>query len=176
MMLKKKIILYSENVKDLQSLVSKESISFKLTGSLPCFCWSRQDWDIIYPIVDFEKEDIQSMGKYWCAGTLNNVENNTKLYDLFLDVSSGTVKVSDQSLEDLKITKIHKDVSREMMKLQNDNNQLIKGLAVKTKEIISKLDNFVVDDEFSIEKLNSFNLDSDLEKFLINLAISENKL
>jgi hypothetical protein len=114
--------------------------------------------------------------KYWCAGTLTNVENNTKLYDLFLDVSSGTVKISEQSMEDLKITKIHKDVTREMLKLQNDNNQLIKGLAVKTKEIISKLDNFMVEDEFSLEKLNSFNLDSDLEKFLINLAISENKL
>ena len=164
MLLKKRIVVYSENVKELENFVR----------SLPCFCWSRQNWDIIYPIIDFEKEIEFNLNSIYCAGTLINVENNTKLYDLYLDLVSGTLKISDNSIEDLKITKIHKDISKEMLKLQNDNNQLIKGVAMKTKEIILKLDKFLIDDEFSIEKLNSFNLDSDLEKFLINLASSEN--
>lgn len=167
MLLKKRIVVYSENMKDLLNIVK----------SLPCFVWARQQWEMIYPLVQFEsKTQTDELSGFYVAGTLDsNLRNNPKWFDLFLDVQAGEVIVAEHAKEDLKITKVHKDVLKEILKDQ-DNNQLIKGLAIKTKEILGKLENFKEDGKYSIEKLKSYNLDSDLEYFLNNLAISENLL
>jgi hypothetical protein len=42
-LLKKRIIVYSENIHELLSFIN----------ALPIFAWSRQNWDILRPVVDF---------------------------------------------------------------------------------------------------------------------------
>ena len=91
MLMKKRIIVVSEHVEDLQ----------QITRALPCFTWHRQQWEIVKPLVNFSHEvetnDVKSSAIY-VAGTLDtNVKSDTKLYDLLLDISSQRVHIAEQA-------------------------------------------------------------------------------
>jgi hypothetical protein len=105
LLLKKRILVYSEDVTELNTFVS----------ALPCLVWHRQQWDIIRPLVNLsnkiETTDLNTIGVY-IAGTIDSsAKNNTKYYDLFLDLASQRVIVAEQAANDFKLIKVHKDLA-----------------------------------------------------------------
>jgi len=59
-----------------------------LNRTLPLFVWHRQNWNIVFPLVDLtemELADLTSHGTYVAGFTDATVEARTELYDVFIN-------------------------------------------------------------------------------------------
>ncbi|KAL9646862.1 hypothetical protein ABK040_013722 [Willaertia magna] len=173
-LLKKRIVIYHESLKELLELVS----------TLPSLAWHRQQIDNIRPFVNFDKEietnDLNNQG-FYIAGTLErNMKSNSKYFDLFIDATTKRVTINENVLEDFKITKLHRDMLKIMLdeSLIDSNAQLIKQCHIKTKEFLGKIDTIKQQNEgkLTLETIKSLQLNPDLERFLYNIAIVENMI
>jgi len=173
MLLKKRIVVYSEEITDLLTFIR----------TLPCLLWVRQSWwQDLRPLVTFDLQaqcrDLNECSGGYIVGTMDaNAKNVQKWFDLFIDLPSTSFFVAEHAKEDLRMNKIVRDIAKLINSFQQQtlaDSQMIKELATRTNEIIRRLENFIGDDQkFSIEKLKSFKFDNDLEKFLRNLALIE---
>lgn len=134
MLLKKRIVVYSDNIIELMNLIR----------AFPCFVWFRQNWDLLRPLTQFDNEiDTEDLKKavVYVAGTIDpHIKSDSKWFDLLVDLSSQTVQVAEHAQEDFRVNRLHKEVAK-IITSETDNNKLIKALALKTNEIVSVLKN-----------------------------------
>jgi len=119
----------------------------KVVRALPLFVSHRQNWDILRPFVNGSKpelEDLQSAGVY-VAGFIDPVKANDSslIYDIYIDVPAQIITVADNAKADFMMGNFHKELATFLVKSTEDKNQseqdLIKGLAVKTRDLIQNL-------------------------------------
>eukprot|EP01027_Heterolobosea_sp_BB2_P018346 GEZU01025863.1.p1 GENE.GEZU01025863.1~~GEZU01025863.1.p1 ORF type:complete len:146 (-),score=65.77 GEZU01025863.1:26-463(-) len=135
-----------------------------------------------------QHDDLSTTSTY-IAGFLvsdnPSLRNQEKWYDLLIDVSSQSVRVAEHAKSDFALTKMHIEVQNIITKHLQDNEddsndqELIKAIVLKTKEILNKLKSLQEEDEQGVTALNpatlkELNLSETLERFLLNIAIAEN--
>jgi len=181
LIMKKRIILHSD----------KLGILLKTIRVLPLFVWHRQNWELLRPfmtISDAELNDLKTSGVY-CAGFLDeSIRERDDLYDILVDISNRSITVANHAKADFQMTTIHKDICDFLMSQIEDEDQdepstdqdIIKGLAMKTKELIGKLETLKTehadgDGESYIELkgLENAKLPPKLERFLYSVANAE---
>jgi len=177
LLLKKRIVVYCDNVKEL----------LKVVRALPLFVSHRQNWDILRPFVNGSKpelEDLQSAGVY-VAGFIDPVKANDSslIYDIYIDVPAQIITVADNAKADFMMGNLHKELATFLVKSAEDKNQseqdLIKGLGVKTKDLIQNLKSLCTQNNdgsyiLTMEMLKDKKLPRNMDRFLYNLGIAEN--
>merc|ERR1711988_1525336 len=78
------------------------------------------------------------------------VRDREDLFDLFVDLDSATFKIAEHAQSDFLLCSVHQDVSKYLMEAavqgnEDDHQDMIKGLCVKTKNVVTKLDNMKQD-------------------------------
>ena len=191
MLLKKRVIVYGE---DLVALL-------RVVRSIPIFVWHRQSWDQMRPYVNTSKlelEDLRKAGVYVAGFTKSIIKTQNDLYDLFLDIGSGSAQIAEHAKGEEKVknfvqgrliffpadfflTKYHKDLGNFLVssaQSEEQNEQLIiKDLTNKTKEFIGKLEQLKVDIEgkrvVTLEALQQRKLPPGMDLFLYGVAQAE---
>jgi len=174
--MKKRIVVLSD----------KLSILLKFIRAFPILVWHRQNWDMLRPFMtlsDVEVNDLKSTGVY-CAGFVDDaVREREDLYDILVDLNSRSVSVSSSAKGDFQMTSIHRDICEFLVNSTEDTNigdqEVIKGLAIKTKELLNKLESLKVKGEegdssyLDIKTLENLKLNPKMERFLLAVAIAE---
>jgi len=175
MIMKKRIVVLSEKLGILQ----------KIIRAFPIFVWHRQNWDVLRPFMtlsDIELADLKTTGVY-CAGFIDElVRDKEELYDVIVDVNNRTISVASHAKGDFLMSSIHKDICELLVTSSEDPNltdqDLIKALALKTKDLLTKLETLKVqyDDGNSyidLKSLENTKLNSNMIKFLYAVAAAE---
>jgi len=173
MITRKRVFVYADRVDDLQALIR----SFPLIGS-----WHRQNWDILRPFVnlnDLELLDLKDSGVYVAGFTDSSCVNYKEMYDLFVDVTSKSCTVNDSARADFALAKFHKELITGFLKssAEDTDQNMIKAMAVKTKELLANLETFKVDHSdgkyVTLEDLQRLKLPANMDRFLFNVASAE---
>lgn len=177
LLLKKRIAVFS----------NKQSILLHACRTLPTFVWHRQDWSIVYPFTSLDDLEINELKtkQTYVAGFMDpTVEERTDLYDIFLNLQEGEIIVNPASKEFFQMGKLHKEIAVALVEGGNDESipdqQIVKMLAGKTKDIISNLKSLAESGEgeseanLTIEAIQSRNFSMAMQSFLFNLALAEN--
>jgi len=175
LIMKKRVVVYSE----------KLGLLLKLIRSFPLFVWHRQNWSILRPFMtlsDQEIADLKSVGIY-CAGFKDDsIRDKEDLYDVFVDVNNRTISVASHAKQDFGMTNVHKDICDFLVESCDDpdvnDQEIIKGLSVKTKELLSKLERLKVEHEdggtyIDYKTLQNTKLPANMDRFLYAVAIAE---
>jgi len=151
---------------------------------LPVFVWHRQNWNILYPYVDLNVQEITDLkgALSYAAGFLDaSVETRNELYDVFVNLAAIEVTVAPHAKDAFAMSKTHKDVALFMVRCAEDDElsdqQVVKDIATKTAELIVQLKSLAGgngDECLTLEKLKEHKLAPALENFLFNLAVAEN--
>ncbi|KAL4232018.1 Protein fam45a [Mactra antiquata] len=154
----------------------------QFTRSLPAFVWHRQNWNIVFPYVEMVDEEIDLLktNNHYVAGfTDATIESRSDLYDVFVNGTSSQVTVASHAKESLAMGKLHKDIAMFMVKQIEDDSdvsqqQIIKDIANKTKELLNNLKSLADDDgAITLETLKERKMPPATENFLFNLAACE---
>jgi len=175
LVMKKRVVVFSQ----------KLGLLLKLIRAFPLFVWHRQNWDILRPFMtlsELEIADIQTAQVY-CAGfTTDEVRDREDLFDVFVDVNNRSITVASHAKSDFIMTRIHKDICELLITGSEDESlsdtDFIKGLTVKVKELLAKLDSLRVDHESSssyvdLKTLEGMKLPANVDKFLFAVATAE---
>ncbi|KAH3787602.1 DENN domain-containing protein 10-like [Dreissena polymorpha] len=173
MLLKKKIAVYYPE----QSL--GELLTF--TRSLPAFVWHRQNWQVVYPFVELNKDeigDLQNTSHYVAGFTDASIESRTELYDVYVNGTTGQISIANHAKEAMAMGKLHKDIALAMVKLTenpaNTSQIAIKEISTKTKELLTNLKSLASDDgTIALETLKERKMPPATENFLYSLAACE---
>jgi len=175
LLLKKRIIVYCDNVNEL----------LKVVRAFPLFVGYRQNWDILRPFVNGSKselEDLQSAGVY-VAGFIDPTKANDSslIYDIYVDVPAQIITIADNAKADFSMGNFHKELATFLVKSAEDKTEqeIIKGLAAKTKELIQYLKSLCLQNSdgsytLTMEILKDKKLPRNMDRFLYNLGIAEN--
>ncbi|XP_047124796.1 DENN domain-containing protein 10 isoform X1 [Hydra vulgaris] len=175
MLLKKRIVIYAPK---LQMLLD-------ICRSMPALTYHRLNWNIVYPHMSLnDANDINTLKKqrtYVVGFTEAGLENRNDLYDLFINVSDAEVVINPDSKEYFQMSKLHKDIATYLVQTSQDDDvgddDIIKGLTKKTKDIIDSLKNMDSENQtnpgVSMDLLKSKNLSKAMQAFLFNLASAE---
>ncbi|XP_041370439.1 DENN domain-containing protein 10-like isoform X2 [Gigantopelta aegis] len=177
MLLKKRIAVYfpRHSIGDLLSF----------TRSLPALVWHRQNWDVVYPFLSLTENDVSSVkhiNHYVVGFTEAEIEGRSDLYDIFVNGPANQITVSSQAKEYFTLGKLHKDISMVMIesaeKPENTDQDVIKDIAKKTKELLTNLKSLASDDGsgnvfITLESLRERKMPPARESFLFNLAACE---
>jgi len=177
LLLKKRIAVFS----------NKLSTLLHVCRTLPAFVWHRQDWSIVFPLTHLEDLEIDELKgrQTYVAGFIDpTVEERTDLYDIFVNLQEGEIVVNPNSKEYFQMGKLHKEIAVSLVEAANDedvaNQQVVKLLASKTKDIITNLKSLAGEQEdgsepkITIETIKSRNFSTSMQNFLFNLALAEN--
>jgi len=175
LIMKKRVVVLSE----------KLGILLKLIRSFPIFVFHRQNWDILRPFMTLsenELADIKSSVVY-CAGFMDeNIREQEELYDVIVDVNNRSISVAGHAKPEFAMTSIHKDICDFLLGVVEDPNsndqELIRGLTVKTKDLISKLETLKIKDEdgnsyVDYQTLQNRKLPTSMVNFLYSIATAE---
>jgi len=174
LMMKKRIVLYSE----------KLGMLLKLIRGFPLLVWHRQNWGILRPymtLAEQEIADLKAVGVY-CAGFKDDsVRDREDIYDILVDVSNRSVSLASHAKADFALTSIHKDIAEFLVTSAEDPNvsdqEIIKGLAVKTKDLLSKLERLKTENEdgtyIDYNTLKNTKLPANMDRFLYAVATAE---
>ncbi|CAH1784641.1 unnamed protein product [Owenia fusiformis] len=175
LMLKKRVIVYHPKVDEL----------LRFTRTLPCLVWHRQNWDILYPYVHLDDEELKSFEsqRHYVVGCTDAaIETRTDLYDIFIAVPTHEVTVAPNAKDSLAMSKLHKDVAVTMVNSaaneELSDQQVIKEIAKKTKELLNNLKTLATPNEegvgyITLEALRERKMQPATEHFLYNLAMCE---
>jgi len=167
-LLKKRIVVYSDKVQDLQ----------RMLRAIPALVWHRQNWNILKPFClndDVSLEELAS-NPVFCAGFQEPLESRQDIWDLYVDVSAQEITVSENAKKDFVMTSVHKDVAKAMQAFieeESDDLQIIEGIAAKTKELLGKLELLAGDGGLSLQSLQEQLSNVSLASFLFNVALAE---
>ena len=168
-LLKKRILVYSDNLPKLLSVVR----------TLPQFVWHRQDCNILRPIVSQDKEhveDLKSSGVF-IAGTMDAalLPAQAALFDVVFSLSEGQVSVADHAKEDMRMCATHRDVAQIFTSGANSSDQdIIKALAAKTSQIVTNLKSLATEDGKLSKDVIRSNVNNEfMQQWLVRLAIAE---
>lgn len=175
MILKKRVVVYHHKLDCLLNFMRV----------LPAFVWHRQNWDILYPYVDLNSQEINDLktSNSYAAGFLDaSVESRSDLYDVFVNLAAMELTIAPHAKEAFAMSKTHKDIAIFMVHCAEDeelnNHQVIQEISNKTMELLSHLRSLAAGDGneafLTLETLKEHRLAPALENFLFNLAIAEN--
>eukprot|EP01133_Synstelium_polycarpum_P017761 gene17761-21184_t len=173
MMLKKRVVVYADKLSSLQRVIR----------AFPLFVFHRQNWAILRPFVtvdEVELKDLASTGVY-CAGfTDPTIKSRDELYDVLVDLNSKEVTVASHAKDQFILGSIHKDILKLLMASVEEDAEVtdqavIKGLALKVKDLLAKLETLRVETEdgksiVTLESLQERKLPPGMDKFLFNVA------
>ncbi|XP_033114866.1 DENN domain-containing protein 10-like [Anneissia japonica] len=176
MLLKRKVAVYHSNVQDLLAF----------TRSLPALVWHRQNWSIMSPYVHLKAQELESLNGnsiLLMGFTDADVESHTELYDLYVNLPANEITLATHAKQIFGMGKLHKDIAQLMVQCieeeETTEQQVIKEISVKTKELINNLKSLgeVVDEDdtpsISMDILKGKNLPPATQNFLYNLAAAE---
>eukprot|EP00462_Mataza_sp_D1_P021279 CAMPEP_0175139966 /NCGR_PEP_ID=MMETSP0087-20121206/11206_1 /TAXON_ID=136419 /ORGANISM="Unknown Unknown, Strain D1" /LENGTH=341 /DNA_ID=CAMNT_0016423055 /DNA_START=22 /DNA_END=1047 /DNA_ORIENTATION=+ len=173
MVLKKRVFVYADSLTELQAAVR----TLPLLG-----CWHRQNWDILRPFMNVdetEMKDLEKLGVYVAGFTDPSCASQTKHYDLFLDITARSYTIAEHAEKEFMMSKYHKQTAEALCKIaaEESDQGAIKGIAMKTAELISNIEKFKTEQEdgtyVTLETLQSRNLPPNMDKFLYNVALAE---
>ncbi|XP_014780385.1 DENN domain-containing protein 10 [Octopus bimaculoides] len=175
-LLKKSIVVYHPKISELLTF----------NRSLPALAWHRQDWGNLFPYITLDNTDIEtdlkSRTSYIAGFTDALIQNRSDLYDLLVNLQTREISVSPGAKESLAMGKLHKDIAMFMVNCAEDTDcseqQLIKKISEKTKELLTNLTSLSETDEtgksyITLELLRSRKMPKNTETFLYNLAVCE---
>ncbi|XP_002738397.1 DENN domain-containing protein 10-like [Saccoglossus kowalevskii] len=177
LILKKRVAVYHSKLEEL----------LQFTRALPTLVWHRQNWNILYPYVHLDEEeltDVKSTTNTYIIGSLDStLETRNDLYDIFINVPHNEIIVATHVKESFNMGKIHKDIAQLMVQSAQDEDksdqQIIKEIAVKTKDLINNLKTLATPSEdggtpkITLEALQERQMPPAMENFLFNLAAAE---
>lgn len=176
-LLKKRIVVYCPQ-HSIQQLL-------QYTRSLPALAWHRQNWNILYPYVHLstpEAEDLSSLSHFVAGVTEAAADGRLDMYDLFVNAPNSQISIAPHAKETFAMGKLHKDIAMAMVELaekeQSTDQDIIKELASKTKEMLNNLKSLATTDSegrtsLSLETLHARKMPPATENFLFCLAASE---
>eukprot|EP00010_Vexillifera_abyssalis_P008054 CAMPEP_0201545080 /NCGR_PEP_ID=MMETSP0173_2-20130828/1636_1 /ASSEMBLY_ACC=CAM_ASM_000268 /TAXON_ID=218659 /ORGANISM="Vexillifera sp., Strain DIVA3 564/2" /LENGTH=402 /DNA_ID=CAMNT_0047953389 /DNA_START=811 /DNA_END=2019 /DNA_ORIENTATION=- len=177
LMMKKRIAVFSERLVTL----------LRLIRGFPLFVWHRQDWNILRPHVsidsDLEMKQLQNAGVF-CAGfTDPAIKARSNQWDVLVDVNARTVRVADHAKAEFELCAWQTNFLKFLLEQAEDPNttpqSVIKSVALKTKELLTKLSSLRVKDPstgnlyVTQEALHSVKLPPKMDKFLYTIAAAE---
>lgn len=175
MILKKRIVVYHHRLDCLLNFMRV----------LPTFVWHRQNWNILYPYVDLNPQEINDLksSNSYAAGFLDaSVETRSDIYDVFVNLAAIELTIAPHAKEAFAMSKTHKDIAIFMVHCAEDDElndqQVIQEITNKTTELLSHLRSLASGNGsealLTLEKIKEHKLAAALENFLFNLAIAEN--
>lgn len=179
LMLKKRVAVYHPRIEALQ----------EFTRVLPAFAWHRQDWSILHPYVHLTEEETEALKDctgYVAGFTDSDVSNRPDLYDVYVNLVDSEITVTQTAKEALTLGKLHKDIGQLIVQSAEDpeksENQVIKDISSKTREILTTLASFAnasaerEKPTVNFEALKQKRLAPATENFLYHLAAAEQML
>jgi len=176
MLTKKRVIVYAE----------KLGILLKVIRAIPLLVWHRQNWNILRPYVTLtqpEIADLTSAGVYVAGFTDPALKSKENFYDIFVDINARSISVANHAKDQFVLGSFHQDLATYLVTAAEDesvNDQaLIKNLAMKTKDLLTKLEGLKVEDPedhkmyISLESLQSRKLPPGSDRFLYNVGAAE---
>ncbi|KAI6651613.1 Protein FAM45A-like [Oopsacas minuta] len=175
MLLKCRVVVYSS---ELEALLA-------FTRTLPLLALHRQNWSIVFPyvdLVDYELTSLKEQPNYVAGFLDSSVENRIDLYDIFVNISSSTITIPEHAKSRFSLSKAHKEIAKLMMEVANDtgksDQQAIKEINLKTKEMITNLKNLSIQEDgtpgmISYEILKQRKFTATMSNFLFALATVE---
>jgi len=142
---KKRIVMYSASTEKLIHAVR----------SVPLLTWHRNStWQLLRPLVNLESTvelaDLKTSGPYIAGFTDSMVRNREELFEIFVDLDAATFTIAEHAQSDFMLCSVHKDVAKYLTEASStgspeDHQEMIKGLCVKTKNVVSKLESLKQD-------------------------------
>ena len=171
LLLKRRVAVYAASLQNL----------LNVTRALPLFVVHRMNWDILYPHMDLEEEELQTLSSnatYIAGFTDSAIEGRTELYDLFVNVSTGSISIAPHAKDMFNMTKLHKDIAMHLQECVDDQDftdqATVKELSIKTKELISNTKSLAPPGEkLTLEVLRARKMTPAQETFLYTLAAME---
>lgn len=173
MLIKKRVFVYCDKLPQLLSAVR----AFPLLGA-----WHRQNWTILRPYVTTSESDLKDLAStavYVAGFTDPSCQGHTQLYDLFVDLSARTYTIADHAQADFALLNFHKQTAEAFLAIVESGSEqdLIKGIAVKTKELIGKVEEMKTEHEdgsyVTLDELTQKKKAQNMTKFLFNVAMAE---
>lgn len=173
LMMKKRVAVYCD----------KSSTLLRAIRAFPLFIWHRRDWDLLYPYVNLNEDEIDELNKVrvYCAGfTDPEIKSKANLYDLFIDLNERNISVAEHAKTDFRMGSFHKDLGDFLVECSEDEEMsdldIIKELAIRTKQLLDKLKSLQVEDEDGNEMITAEslqNLPANMQQFLFSVAVAE---
>ncbi|KAK6178152.1 hypothetical protein SNE40_012967 [Patella caerulea] len=175
LLLKKRLVIYCPSLQDL----------LLFTRALPAFTWHRQNWGIVFPYLELRDEELSMLksSSHYVAGFADAaVEGRSELYDVFVNVPTNQIIIAQQAKESLAMGKLHKDIAMVMVQaaenIENSEQDIIKVITNKTKDLLNNLKSLAVEDEsgkssITLETLHERKMPPATENFLFSLAVCE---
>jgi len=177
LLMKKRIVIYSDSLPSL----------LKFIRALPLFVLHRQDWSLLRPFVTMENEaeiaDLKTAGVYVAGFLSPQIKTKEEFYDLFVDLTAQDITVSPHAEDDFTSTPFHQECANLIAKAleaeEITNEKLIKGIKIKTQDLINKINQLKAKGEgddkpyVSYSSLSSRGLPPATENFLYAVASAE---
>lgn len=170
-LLKKRILVFDENLEKLLSVVS----------SLLHLCVHRKDFSILRPIVTADVIQIQDLASsgVFIAGTIDqSVVLQSSLYDVLVDIQDHRITVSNHATASLKLCSLHREVANLLVETSanaKSPQDIILALSKKTLSILSGLKKLTDENGKVTEESIAENVSNDAtQQWLIKLASTEN--
>lgn len=172
---KKRVALYSASAAKLQHAVR----------ATPLLVWHNTNmWSGLRPLVNLESTvelaDLKNCKHYVAGFTESAVRNREDLWDLLVDVDAGEFTISENAQNDFLLCSVHKDVAKYMLEASSgtENDQgMIKGLCLKTKQLLEKLNTLKSDHGLGKPTIAREDLEAvggkNMDVFLWQVAIAE---
>ena len=136
LLMKKRVVVYGSSVSEVLEAVR----------GLPVLVWHRQDWALLRPWVTLDDEqlhELRAAGVFVAGFTDPGVRSMPELYDLLIDLDNRSIRLMDHAAPDFKMGAFHKDLATYLLQAAADpdvsTQAIIKVLAVRTKELLTKL-------------------------------------
>jgi hypothetical protein len=176
MLTKKRIIVYSDKLVALQ----------KVIRAIPLLVWHRQNWNILRPYVTLSQNEVSEMmasGVYVAGFTDPVLKSKENTYDLYVDINARTISIASHAKDHFTLANFHNDLASFLVSSAEDeettDQTLIKNLTMKTKDLITKLENLKVEDPedkrmyITLEGLQSRKLPPGMDRFLYGVSAAE---
>lgn len=176
MLTKKRIVVFADKLGALQ----------KVIRAIPLLVWHRQNWNILRPYVTLNQSEVSEMmasGVYVAGFTDPVLKSKENVYDLYVDISARTISVATHAKDNFTLGNFHQDLASFLVSSAEDeettDQTLIKNLAMKTKDLLTKLESLKVEDPddnkmyITLEALQSRKLPPGMDRFLYAVAAAE---
>lgn len=176
MLTKKRVIVYAE----------KLSILLKVIRAIPLLVWHRQNWNILRPYVTLTQPEIADMtaaGVYVAGFTDPVLKSKENLYDIFVDINARSISVAGHAKDHFVLGNFHQELASFLVSAAEaedvSDQTIIKNLAMKTKDLLTKLEGLRVEDQedgkmyITLESLQSRKLPPGSDRFLYNVGAAE---
>ena len=149
--------------------------------TLPQFAWLRQDWSVIRPQVRLRSQEqlneLKQSGVY-IAGTVDtDISGTNDLFDILVDMKSQKIVVAEGAKSSMSPPSNLSDFATDMARKSKDSDcsetDLIKSIAMKTKELLSGLKKISGGNKVTTEAIQSKGIKGRFAVFLLNFALAE---